>query len=102
MNTLVTDVTMVAFVSRITYITLDILITMLIDLPVVIFATMVPKVTKYLFVSLFVETCQTFPIMFFKLEALIFYAYFNTLRTGLLNCLNSHSRGLIQSEVRFL
>ena len=27
---------------------------------------------------------------------------FNTLRTGLLNCLNARSRGLIQSEVRFL
>jgi len=27
---------------------------------------------------------------------------FNTLRTGLLNCLNASSRGLIQSEVRFL
>ena len=26
----------------------------------------------------------------------------NTLRTGLLNCLNARSRGLIQSEVRFL
>ena len=26
----------------------------------------------------------------------------NSLRTGLLNCLNAHSRGLIQSEVRFL
>ena len=26
----------------------------------------------------------------------------NTLRTGLLNCLNAPSRGLIQSEVRFL
>ena len=29
-------------------------------------------------------------------------AYLNTLRTGLLNCLNARSRGLIQSEVRFL
>ena len=28
--------------------------------------------------------------------------YLNTLRTGLLNCLNARSRGLIQSEVRFL
>ena len=28
--------------------------------------------------------------------------YFNTLRTGLLNCLNARSWGLIQSEVRFL
>ena len=27
---------------------------------------------------------------------------FNTLRTGLLNCLYARSRGLIQSEVRFL
>jgi hypothetical protein len=27
---------------------------------------------------------------------------FNTLGTGLLNCLNARSRGLIQSEVRFL
>jgi hypothetical protein len=27
---------------------------------------------------------------------------FNTLRTGLLNCLNARSRGLIQSEVRYL
>ena len=27
---------------------------------------------------------------------------FNTLRTGLLNCLNARSRGLIQSEVRLL
>ena len=26
----------------------------------------------------------------------------NTLRTGLLNCLNARSRGLIQGEVRFL
>ena len=26
----------------------------------------------------------------------------NTFRTGLLNCLNARSRGLIQSEVRFL
>ena len=26
----------------------------------------------------------------------------NALRTGLLNCLNARSRGLIQSEVRFL
>ena len=26
----------------------------------------------------------------------------NTLRTGLLNCLNARSRGLIQREVRFL
>jgi len=26
----------------------------------------------------------------------------NTLRTGLLNCSNARSRGLIQSEVRFL
>ena len=28
--------------------------------------------------------------------------FLNTLRTGLLNCLNARSRGLIQSEVRFL
>ena len=28
--------------------------------------------------------------------------FVNTLRTGLLNCLNAHSGGLIQSEVRFL
>jgi len=26
---------------------------------------------------MFVQTCQTFPIMFFKLEALSFYAFFN-------------------------
>ena len=26
----------------------------------------------------------------------------NTLRMGLLNCLNAHSRGLIQSEVKFI
>ena len=26
----------------------------------------------------------------------------NTLRTGLLNCLNARSRGLIQREVRYL
>ena len=30
------------------------------------------------------------------------YIYINTLRTGLLICLNARSRGLIQSEVRFL
>ena len=29
-------------------------------------------------------------------------AKLNTLRMGLLNCLNARSRGLIQSEVRFL
>ena len=29
-------------------------------------------------------------------------AFVNTLRTGLLNCLNARCRGLIQSEVRFL
>ena len=29
-------------------------------------------------------------------------AFINTVRTGLLNCLNARSRGLIQSEVRFL
>lgn len=69
--------TMVAFITRVANITIDILITMLMDLPVVIFATMVPKVTKCLFVAMFMQTCRTFPIMFFKLEALSFCAFFN-------------------------
>ena len=36
------------------------------------------------------------------LQDTYFHAALNTLRTGLLNCLNARSRGLIQSEVRFL
>ena len=37
-----------------------------------------------------------------KLLAQLSVFSINTLRTGLLNCLNARSRGLIQSEVRFL
>jgi hypothetical protein len=36
------------------------------------------------------------------LLTVISYYTINILRTGLLNCLNARSRGLIQSEVRFL
>lgn len=46
MTPLVTNVAMVAFVTSVTNITTDILVTMLMDLPVIIFATMVPKITK--------------------------------------------------------
>lgn len=46
MTTLVTNVTMVACVTRVTNFTTDILVAMLMDLPVVIFATVVPKITK--------------------------------------------------------
>ena len=41
-------------------------------------------------------------LLMFKQLIHILTTALNTLRTGLLNCLNARSRGLIQSEVRIL
>ena len=56
--------------------------------------------TTFTLINLYIPDSKQ--IHYSRTVILDMFQHLNTLRTGLLNCLNAHSQGLIQSEVRFL